>query len=73
MKGEETKVLFSVPAKEPWENVWYLLQRLRLLLLLVATLCSSDLVPLPPPLPLLNLLRRYLKSGPKVSPQPVEM
>lgn len=40
----------------------YLLQTLCLLLLLVATLGSSDLVPLPPPLPPLALLRCQLKT-----------
>lgn len=40
----------------------HLLQRLRLLLLLVATLGSSYFVPLPPPLPPLHLMRRCLGS-----------
>lgn len=40
----------------------YLLQILRLLLLLVATLGSSDFVPFPPPLLPLVLLVCYLKQ-----------
>lgn len=40
----------------------HLLQRLCLLLLLVAALGSSDLVPLPPPLPPLQFLRRNLNT-----------
>lgn len=42
----------------------YLLQTLRLLLLLVAALGGGDFVPLPPPLPPLQLLRRHLKKTP---------
>lgn len=45
----------------------YLLQILRLLLLLVATLCSSHFVPLPPPLPPLVLLRCRLKARDKIN------
>lgn len=40
----------------------YLLQRLCLLLLLVATLCGSNFVPLSPPLPPLVLLKCRLKT-----------
>lgn len=43
----------------------YLLQRLCLLLLLVAALGSSDFVPLSPPLPPLVLLRKNLKTREK--------
>lgn len=63
-------LLPSVPPEEPSENLLlsleeideHLLQRLRLLLLLVATFGSSYFVPLPPSLPPLHLLRRRLGS-----------